>query len=79
MAKNDMKRKKSSEAGKVRITKSGKWFIARCPDLGLVTQGKTEEEARENMGDLIEECLSDTGVWHAKKRKKLRMSKKEAV
>ena len=41
------------------IMKEGKWFVAACPPLDLATQGETEQEARENMADLIDEYLSD--------------------
>lgn len=41
------------------MTKEGKWFVAACPVLGIATQGKTEEEAKENMRDLIKEYLND--------------------
>ncbi len=32
-----------------RIKKQGKWFIAYCPPLVLSTQGRTFEEAKENL------------------------------
>ena len=33
-------------------------FIAECPSIpGCVSQGKTEEEAEENVRDAIKECL----------------------
>jgi predicted RNase H-like HicB family nuclease len=51
--------RKRSGSPAVEVTKDGKWFIARCPAMDLVTQGKTEEEARENMRDMIDEYLSD--------------------
>jgi len=41
------------------ITKEGKWFVAECSLLGIATQGKTEEEVKANMKDLIREYLSD--------------------
>ncbi len=44
------------------VTKEGKWFIARCPAMDLVTQGKTENEAIENLTDLIDEYLSDPDI-----------------
>ncbi len=31
------------------IKKRGKWFIAYCPPLDLSTQGRTIEEAKENL------------------------------
>jgi predicted RNase H-like HicB family nuclease len=33
-------------------------FIAECPSIpGCVSQGKTEEEAEDNIRDAIKECL----------------------
>ncbi|MAG02610.1 hypothetical protein CMI42_04695 [Candidatus Pacearchaeota archaeon] len=39
--------------------KEGEWFVASCPQLDIATQGKTEQEVRENMEDLIGEYLED--------------------
>jgi predicted RNase H-like HicB family nuclease len=41
------------------IAKEGKWFVAACPLLDTTTQGKTEEEVKANMADLIEDYLKD--------------------
>ncbi len=41
------------------IFKEGEWFVASCPLLDIATQGKSEQEVRENMVDLIDEYLSD--------------------
>ena len=43
----------------ILITKEGKWFVASCPILDIATQGKTEKEVKENMAELIDECLRD--------------------
>jgi len=43
----------------VIIAKEGKWFVASCPLLDIATQGKSEEEVKENMVDLINDYLSD--------------------
>lgn len=32
-----------------QIKRKGKWFIAYCPPLDLSTQGKTIDEAKENL------------------------------
>jgi predicted RNase H-like HicB family nuclease len=32
-----------------RIKHQGRWFIAHCPPLDITTQGKTFEEARQNL------------------------------
>jgi len=41
------------------ISKEGKWFVACCPMLDIATQGRTEEEVKENRADLIEEYMED--------------------
>ena len=43
----------------ILIAKEGKWFVASCPILDIATQGKTENEVKENMADLINEYLRD--------------------
>ena len=43
----------------VLISKEGKWFVASCPLLSIATQGRTEEEVKGNMVDLIEEYMED--------------------
>ena len=43
----------------VLISKEGKWFVASCPLLDIATQGRTEEEVKGNMVDLIEEYMED--------------------
>ena len=41
------------------VTKEGKWFVASCPLLDIATQGKSEDEVKENMVDLINDYLND--------------------
>ena len=46
------------------ITKEDKWFVAKCVELGVVSQGKTIEEAQKNLVEATElniekETLSD--------------------
>lgn len=41
------------------ISKEGKWFVASCPILDIATQGKTEEEVKEMMQDLINDYFKD--------------------
>jgi predicted RNase H-like HicB family nuclease len=43
----------------VLISKEGEWFMACCPMLDIATQGRTDEEVKENMADLIEEYMED--------------------
>lgn len=41
------------------ISKEGKWFVASSPVLDIATQGKTENEVKENMADLINDYFKD--------------------
>ena len=43
----------------VFIAKEDKWFVVECPILDIATQGKTENEAKKNMRDLIQDYLND--------------------
>ncbi len=43
----------------VIVAREGKWFVASCPLLDIATQGKSEEEVKANMADLIDDYLSD--------------------
>ena len=42
----------------VEIIKKDKWFIASCPVLDIVTQGKTERSAKRNLGEALELFLT---------------------
>jgi len=41
------------------ITQEGKWYVARCVELGVVSQGKTIEEAQKNLKEAVELYLED--------------------
>lgn len=41
------------------IIQEGKWFVARCVELGVVSQGKTVEKAQENLREAVELYLDD--------------------
>ena len=41
------------------INKEGKWFVARSAELGVVSQGKTIEEAQSNLGEAVALYLED--------------------
>ncbi len=43
----------------VVIAKEGDWFVASCPLLDIATQGRTEEEVKEMMEDLLNDYFSD--------------------
>ncbi|MDO8474337.1 MAG: type II toxin-antitoxin system HicB family antitoxin [bacterium] len=41
------------------IRKEGKWFIARSLELGVTSQGRTIEEAKNNLIEAVELYLED--------------------
>ncbi len=53
----------------VRIYKGEKYFIARVPELGVTTQGKTREEAKANLREAFHlhlEAMADYAIKHGK-------------
>ena len=42
------------------ITQEGKWYIARCLELHVSSQGKTIEQAQKNLKEAVELYLDDT-------------------
>jgi predicted RNase H-like HicB family nuclease len=43
------------------ITKEDGWYVARCPELNVTSQGKNVEDARANLGEAIELYLETWG------------------
>ena len=41
------------------INKEGRWFVAHSVELGVVSQGKTIDEARKNLEEAVELYLED--------------------
>lgn len=41
------------------IDREDEWFVAKVPMLGISTQGKTIDDARENMADLLKMYFSN--------------------
>lgn len=41
------------------INKEKKWQVARCAELGIVSQGRTIEEAQRNLKEAVELYLED--------------------
>ena len=53
----------------VKIYKGQKYFIARIPELGITTQGKTKEEARRNLREAVQvhlEAMAEYAIKHGK-------------
>ncbi len=38
----------------VQIWQKGKWYIARCPELDFVSQGRSPTEAQKNLMEVME-------------------------
>jgi len=43
------------------VRRDGDWYVARCPEVGTVSQGKTVEEAVTNLQEATELFLEDFG------------------
>ena len=41
------------------IVKEGKWFVAHCAELGVVSQGRTVDDAQKNLKEAVELYLED--------------------
>ena len=49
----------------IEVWQKGKWFVAKCPELDFISQGKTREEAKNNLLEVIQiqfEEMSQIGV-----------------
>jgi len=44
------------------ITKEEKWYVAHCIELGVVSQGKTIEDAEKNLKEAVELYLESFGT-----------------
>ena len=44
------------------ITKEDGWYVARCPELNVTSQGKDVESARASLGEAIELYLETWGI-----------------
>ena len=49
----------------IEVWRKSKWYIAKCPELDFISQGKTREEAKNNLLEVIQiqfEEMSQTGA-----------------
>ena len=44
------------------ITREENWYVAHCVELGVVSQGKTIEEAQQNLKEAVELYLESFGT-----------------
>ena len=38
----------------IEVWQKGKWFVSKCPELDFVSQGKTRDNARKNLLEVIQ-------------------------
>ncbi|MBL0716651.1 MAG: type II toxin-antitoxin system HicB family antitoxin [Desulfosarcina sp.] len=38
----------------IEVWRKGQWYIAKCPELDFISQGKTREEAKSNLLEVIQ-------------------------
>ncbi len=53
----------------VSIYKGDKYYIARVPELGVTTQGRTREEAKKNLREAIQvhlEAIAEYAMKHGR-------------
>jgi len=43
------------------INREGEWFVAHCVELGVVSQGKSIEEAQANLKEAVELYIESFG------------------
>ncbi|MCD4798258.1 MAG: type II toxin-antitoxin system HicB family antitoxin [Methanosarcinales archaeon] len=46
----------------ISIQKEEKFFVARCPELGVTSQGKSLEDAQANIKEAIELYIESFGI-----------------
>jgi len=44
------------------ITKEDGWYVARCPELNVTSQGKDVESARASLGEAVELYVETWGI-----------------
>jgi predicted RNase H-like HicB family nuclease len=37
----------------IEVTKKGTWYLARIPELDFISQGRTQEEAKKNLMEVL--------------------------
>jgi len=38
----------------IEVWNKGNWYVAKCPELDFISQGKTREEAKSNLLEVIQ-------------------------
>ena len=50
------------------IEKEGKWYVATCPELGVASQGRTNEEAELMLQEAVELLLDEADETEIRRR-----------
>ena len=53
----------------IEVWQKKSWFVAKCPELDFISQGKTRDEAKKNLLELIRiqlEEKAETGLGSSK-------------
>jgi predicted RNase H-like HicB family nuclease len=50
------------------IEKDGAWFVSRCPEIGVASQGRTRTEAHRMLGEAVELWLEHASATEIKRR-----------
>ena len=50
------------------IEKEGKWYVATCPELGVASQGRTNEEAESMLLEAIDLLLEEADEEEIRRR-----------
>jgi predicted RNase H-like HicB family nuclease len=54
------------------IEREGTWFVSKCPELGVASQGRTENEAYSMLTEAVELWLEEASPKEIKRRLKHR-------
>ena len=54
------------------VWQEGDWFVAECVELGIASQGRTEDEAMSNLRDAVLLYLQDDATGEVKAPPRLR-------
>jgi predicted RNase H-like HicB family nuclease len=50
------------------IEKEGKWYVATCPELGVASQGRTNDEAELMLQEAVELLIEEAGEAEISRR-----------
>jgi len=45
----------------IEVWKKGNWYLARAPELDFISQGRTQEEAKKNLLEVIKIQFTEMG------------------